>query len=122
MRSTLLPLWLALATALAMDVATAAPDKLVYLDGAAALAQLRATNPGHYLRAQRILSAASELCRPRPEDVAFTRFEAQGVSCARMLLKTSNPPKRQLSFTLDDTRYIALVVVTDDPPRLVPTG
>jgi hypothetical protein len=120
MRSTLLSLGLALAAALALDVAAAAPDKLVYLDGGAALAQLRATNPNHYARAQRILGAASELCRPRPEDVTFARFDARGVYCARMLLKTSNPPKRQLSFTLDDTRYIALVVVTDDPPRLVP--
>jgi hypothetical protein len=121
MRSTLPPLGLALATALALEVTAAAPDKLVYLDGAAALAQLRDTNPNHYARAQRILGAAGELCRSRSEDATFVRFDARAVYCARMLLRTSNPPKRQLSFTLDDTRYIALVVVTDDPPRIVPT-
>jgi hypothetical protein len=123
MRGTLLSLGLALAlaaTAPGADV-HAAPYKLVYLDGAADLAQLRATNPSHYARAQRVLGAAGELCRPGPGDVSFARLDARDVSCARMLLKTSNPPKRQISFTLDDTRYIALVVVTDDPPRLVPT-
>jgi hypothetical protein len=121
MRSTLLSLGLAVtAAALAGHTAAAAPDKLVHLDGAADLAQLLATNPRHYARAQRVLGAAAELCRPRPGDVSFARLDARDVSCARMLLKTSNPPKRTISFTLDDTRYIALVVVTDDPPRLVP--
>jgi hypothetical protein len=36
-----------------------------------------------------------------------------------MLLRTSNPAKREITFRLDDTKYIALVAMTDDPPRLV---
>jgi hypothetical protein len=49
----------------------------------------------------------------------FAKFDAKNITCAGMLLRTSNPPKRQLSFRLDDTQYIALVAVTDDPPKIV---
>jgi hypothetical protein len=96
------------------------PDRVVYLSGAASLDALRAANPNHYARAQRIIAAANELCRPGPLDVYFARFEAKDISCDGMLFKTSNPPKRSISFKLDDTRYIALVTVTDQPPKLVP--
>jgi hypothetical protein len=37
-----------------------------------------------------------------------------------MLLLTSNPPKRALTFTLDNTRYVAIVTITADRPRLMP--
>jgi len=92
---------------------------VVYLDGPASLAELRTANPIHYQRAVKIIGAANELCRPQPGELEYTKFEAKNISCARVLLRTSNPPKRQLSFRLDDTQYIALVAVTDDPPKLV---
>jgi len=120
MRSTLLSLGLiALTVTLAPHTATAFPDQYVYLYGQSDLDRLRATNPGHYARAERIMAAANELCRPKPGDVSYAKFDARDISCVEMLLKTSNPPKRQISFTLDDTHYIALVVITDDPARLV---
>lgn len=100
-------------------VADSGGGKVVYLDGAAALARLRATNPDHFARAQRIIAAANELCRPGPERLQLAWSGARDLACARTLLKTSNPPKREITFRLDDTRYIALVTVTDDPPRLV---
>lgn len=102
------------------QVAAAFPDKVVYLDGAADLARLRSTNPEHAARAEKIMAAANELCRPKPGDISYARFQARDISCSEMLLRTSLPPKRQIDFTLDDTRYIALVVITDDPPRLFP--
>ena len=120
MRSTLLSLGLiALTVTFAPHAATAAPDEYVYLYGQSDLDRLRATNPGHYARAERIMAAAKELCRPKPGDVSYAKFGARDISCADMLVKTSNPPKRQISFTLDDSHYIALVVITDDPARLV---
>ncbi len=85
----------------------------------ASLAELRAANPIHYQRALKIIDAANELCRPEPGKVEYTKLDAKNISCARLFLRTSNPPKRQLSFRLDDTQYIALVAVTDDPPKLV---
>ena len=92
---------------------------VVYLDGPASLAELRTANPLHYQRALKIIDAANELCRPQPGELEFAKFDAKNISCARMLLRTSNPPKRQLSFQLDNTQYIALVAVTDDPPKFV---
>jgi hypothetical protein len=92
---------------------------VVYLDDAASLAELRAANPVHYARAQKILAAANQLCRPTAGEVEYAKFDAKNISCLRSLIKTSNPPKRQISFRLDDTQYIALVTLTDDPPRLV---
>ena len=43
-----------------------------------------------------------------------------GASACASLLRTSNPPKRVLSFMLDTTRYVAIVTLTDDRPELVP--
>jgi hypothetical protein len=120
MRSTLLALGLTALTAPFLPhVSAAAPDQYVYLYGQSDLDRLRTTNPGHYARAERIMAAANVLCRPKPGDVSYAQYDARDISCINMLLKTSNPPKRQISFTLDATRYIALVVITDDPARLV---
>ena len=91
---------------------------VVHLDERA-LEQLRTSNPAHYARAQKILAAANHLCRPKVGEVEYARFDAKDISCARSLVKTSNPPKREIYFRLDDTRYEALVVLTDDPPKLV---
>ena len=92
---------------------------VVYLDGPAALAQLRAANPIHYQRALKIIDAANVLCRPKAGELEYTQVDAKNISCEQLLLRTSNPPKRQLSFRLDDTKYIALVAITDDPPKLI---
>lgn len=116
-------LWLLLTAAavpaLAADVRPM-PRETIYLQGERDLAQLAAANPDHYARAQRVMAAANELCRAKPPQVEFAASRARGVSCLPMLLKTSNPPKRQITFTLDTTRYIALVTVTASPPRLSP--
>ena len=117
MRNTPLSLGLAALTA---HAAVALSNPPVYLNGQDDLDRLRATHPDRYARAERIMTAANELCRPRPGEVSYAKFEAKDISCSDMLLKTSNPPKRRISFTLDDTRYIALVAVTDDPPRVMP--
>ena len=123
MRTTLTVLALAAlcaATPALTDEAAVAspPSRTVYLDGPADLARLREVNPGHYARAERILAAANQLCRPVPGQL-LEALGARRLSCEAELL-TSNPPKRQLTFTLDDTRYIALATITDDPPRLIP--
>jgi|SRR5579862_6503669 len=91
----------------------------VYLD-AATLARLRVSNPNHYARAERILTAANYLCRPRVPDVYLASFGAQDLSCEPMVLLTSNPPQWRIGFRLDETRYVAAVWITDDPPRTMP--
>ena len=66
---------------------------------------------------QRILAAANRLCRPGPAQLQEVAG-ARDLKCAGPLLRTSNPPKWQITFRLDDTRYVALVAISDDPPRL----
>ena len=93
--------------------------KVVRLYGAADLDHLRETNFNHYQRAEQIIAAGNKLCRPgAPALQLAARLGASDMSCAANLL-TSNPPKKLLDFRLDSTRYIALVTVTDDQPRLV---
>lgn len=88
----------------------------VHLDSAADLAQLRRTNPDHYARAVRLMNSANRLCKPGTPKLQ--NADGHDISCA-MLLLTSNPPKRALSFMLDNTRYVAIVTVTADRPQLM---
>jgi len=87
----------------------------VPLNSSADLARLREINPDHYARALRLMNAANTLCKPGAPKLQNT--DGRDISCA-MLLLTSNPPKRALSFTLDHTRYVAIVTITADPPEL----
>jgi hypothetical protein len=84
----------------------------VHLDGAADLEHLRATNLNHYLRAQKILAAANEICQPGPTHPYPTRFKGDYPNCESMFWLTSSPPKKVLVFHLDDVGYIAVVSVT----------
>jgi hypothetical protein len=89
----------------------------VHLDGAADLEHLRATNFNHYLRAKRILAAANEICQPGPAHHYPTRFDGDYLNCESMWF-TSNPPKKLLTFHLEDVGYIALVSVTVSGAKL----
>jgi hypothetical protein len=123
MRATALALALSLAAAAASaddPTVPPAPRYHIYLWGPVELDRLRTTNPDHYARAERILAAADRLCRPGPARVQFAAAGGRDVSCYGMVLRTSNPPKLEIDFTLDETRYSALVAITDDPPRLIP--
>src|SRR6516225_8929890 len=88
----------------------------VHLNSAADLAQLRKTNRDHYARAMRLMTSANSLCRPG--EPKLQNADGRDISCA-MLLLTSDPPKRALSFTLDSTPYVAIVTITSDRPHLV---
>jgi hypothetical protein len=105
--------------AIANEPAAARPvaPRIVYLYGATSMEQLKSANPNHYARAERIIAAADELCKPGPDQVEFVKFDAKEISCQGMLVKLSNPPKREIGFTLDDVRYVALVTLTDSKPE-----
>jgi Nucleotidyltransferase len=103
-----------------LPISTEAPRSptTVYLYGATDLEYLRETNFNHYVRAQRILAAANEICRAGPERTYLARFDGADPHC-NDFWKTSNPPKKQLSFHLDSVHYIALVSVTASPGKPV---
>jgi hypothetical protein len=96
-----------------------AVKKWVHLRGGNDLEQLRATNFRHYLRAQKILAAANEICQPGSGQAYPARFAAEHANCQSAIWMTSNPPKKLLSFQLDDVGYIALVTVTVGGGRLM---
>jgi hypothetical protein len=85
------------------------------------LEELKKTNPEHYSQARKIMAAATKLCAPGAPQVWKT-LNLPPVSCTGMALKTSFPPKRDISFQLGDTRYIALVTVRDAPAIPSPAG
>jgi hypothetical protein len=87
----------------------------VRLASAADLARLHEANLDHYTRAVRLITAANTLCKPGEPKLQNT--DGRDISC-NLLLLTSNPPKRALSFTLDNTHYVAIVTITADPPQL----
>jgi hypothetical protein len=92
---------------------TTAPKRTVYLTGMA-LEELKTSNPAHYTRALKVMD---EMSKPCPEGEWQSRPIQQRPSpsqCSAFLLQTSNPPKRQITFILDDTVYIANVVLKSD--------
>jgi hypothetical protein len=109
---------LALADSKAPPVPPMPPVPTVYLNGSAAWEELRASAPERYARARKIVAAANRICQPGPPKVYFAQFGAQDVACERMMLFTSLPPKRRLSFRLEDTRYVAMVVLEESKARL----
>lgn len=117
MRSVISGLLLLCGAPFALATVPGVTEGPVHLDTPQDLARLAATNPGHYARARRLIASDNTLCRPgRPK---LENTDARGISCTLLLL-TSNPPKRELSFTLDRISYVALVTLTADRPRPVP--
>jgi len=90
----------------------------IRLDTPAELAWLRATNPDHYARAAHVMAAANFLCPPAAPKLQDAELGRSDAACA-LLLRTSNPPKREITFRLDGIRYAALVAITADPPKPV---
>jgi hypothetical protein len=110
-------LWAGLAGGLGMGVAAA--GGVVDLDRPGALAALQRSNPTHYDKVRRIMEGV--LQRPAVEVPRWIRttFTARDVRYAPIVL-TSHPAKRRLSFALDDTRYEAVVTLTNVRGDIVP--
>jgi hypothetical protein len=89
------------------------------LDQPGALAALEQTNPAHHAKVKRILEGVNR--RPGAEVPRWMRvaFDARAVEYPPIVL-TSHPAKRRLSFALDDTRYVAIVVLTHLRGDVVP--
>lgn len=91
-----------------------APKRTVYLTGMA-LEELKTSNPTHYTRALKVMD---EMSKPCPEgewqSLPIQQQRLSPSKCSAFLLQTSNPPKRQVTFVLDDTLYIANVVMKSD--------
>ncbi|HEX6398248.1 MAG TPA: hypothetical protein VFZ95_12555 [Steroidobacteraceae bacterium] len=78
-----------------------------------ALEHLKRDNPAHYEKIRQILAGLEEKPERVEADWLQANFAAQDVDLARMIVKTSNPPKQLLSFRLDQVRYTLYVVRRD---------
>ena len=80
---------------------------------------LATENPAHYVKIQQILSEVQD----RPVDSVpkwlKVQFDADQVSYSPMLM-TSAPPKRYLSFVLDQTQYVVVIALPKGGPALIP--
>ena len=98
----------------------APPARIVNLNNHNTLAAIQHSNPTHYEKIQKILEAVFE----QPDTDARwlqTNFDAQNVSYAPILL-TSAPPKRRLSFVIDNIRYNAVITITAGQGQVLPVN
>lgn len=93
------------------DPATASRE--VDLRDSAALQRLAQDNPAHYATIQHIVAGLAGHPERLESDWLQTSFDARDVELSRLVLKTSDPPRQLLRFTLDDTRYTLHVVRSD---------
>ncbi|HTC53216.1 MAG TPA: hypothetical protein VK700_14865 [Steroidobacteraceae bacterium] len=96
------------------------PLKHERLDSQDQLDSLRSANPRHYAIARKILAAANEICDAQQGAPMRMKLDAQFVGCTSASWLTSNPPKRALSFQIDDTVYSALVEVRNLGAKITP--
>lgn len=92
----------------------------VDLNRPGALKSLARENPAHYEKVSRILDHVVSMPVETVPGWIRTNFEGRNVLYTHLVL-TSYPPKRTLSFMLDDTLYVARVTLTNFKPRVVTT-
>ena len=111
--ASLILLWAG--AALAGDVTL---RQAIDLDQPGALELLQQSNPAHYEKVRQIIAGIVAQPDAAVPGWMLTNFNARGVNYA-LIEMTSYPPKRRLSFALDDTRYSIVVTLSRDG-RIVP--
>ena len=107
------------AAALAPWTPALAAPSVVDLDSPQALARLRSERPQHYEKVIALLRDAERMPEKQVEGWIRTRYDADAVHLGAMLL-VSHPPKRRLSFSLEQVAYRATIVVALPPAAIVP--
>jgi hypothetical protein len=82
-----------------------------------ALQRLARENPFHYAMIRRILAGVDEVPEHAVSRWMKSQFNATDITYSAVLM-TSAPPRKQLSFTLENTRYSAVLTLTPDGARL----
>lgn len=117
------PLHVLAALAVALNAAAAEPSPAhrVDLRESGAIERLQQSNPDHYSKIRRVVDALT--AEPKLAEGSWLQVNvaARDVDLSRYLIRTSNPPKQLLQFTLDDTRYVMHVVRSDMTAEITPT-
>jgi hypothetical protein len=104
---------IALISGLLVSAAYAAPLKTIDLDKPGALAQLQVSHPQRYQAVTAVLRASERLpCNSSELKTLQVRFDIKDLECNLMIL-TSYPAKRHVSFEFDGASYVATVVLKD---------
>ena len=82
------------------------------------LKMLQQENPEHYRKIREILAGLDNQRESKVPYWIQTEFNARDVLYGPVLL-TSLPPKKHISFTLDNTHYEALLTLTDFGPQIL---
>ena len=115
-------LTMALLVLTSVAIATAADIGLrrtVDLDVPGAMERVRAANPDHFDKIAKMIEGVTQ-----QPDTAVPRwlrvnFDARDVNY-RPIVMTSYPPKRRLSFALDDTHYLVVITLINVDGAIVP--
>ena len=99
-------IWVAIATAADIGL-----RRTVDLDAPGAMERVGAVNPAHLDKIVKIIEGVTEQPDSAVRRWLQVNFDAQDVGYTPIVM-TSHPPKRRLSFALDDTRYEVVVVLT----------
>ena len=111
---------LVVSTVMASASATGTTLQPVDLNRPGALEQLKVQRPKHYAAITEVLRAVERVpCRPGEFETLKAQFEISELAC-NVVLMTSVPPKRRLSFELEGTHYVATVAVQDTAGQVVP--
>jgi hypothetical protein len=93
-------------------------EPVINLNQPGVLKKLQQENPDHYQKIQEILDGINKQPESKVPHWIQTKFNARDVLYGPVLL-TSLPPKKRISFTLDNTHYEALLTLTDFGPQII---
>jgi hypothetical protein len=101
-------------------LAQTAPSRSIDLDRPGQLEALERENPRHYLKIAQIREFASRMpCTDEFRRTLAVKFEAADAKCTLLIL-TSYPSQRRLSFELDATSYTTKVHMDESGYRFIP--
>jgi hypothetical protein len=84
------------------------------------LEQLKLERPKHFAAISEVLRIVERVpCETREVETLKVRYDITQWAC-NFTLMTSDPPKRRLSFQLEETRYVAVVTLKGTEGRVVP--
>ena len=104
----------------ALGAASSAPAAAQITLDAGTLDAIERADPARFRKLAKIIRIATETDCGSAATILKTRFEVKDARCETMLLMTSDPPKRRLSFRLDETAYVANITVRNAGGKLVP--
>src|SRR5262245_16280420 len=93
--------------------------RYVNLNAPGAMEKVRAANPGHYQKIQGIIEGLTKQSHDQAARWIQTSFGASEVLYTNILL-TSEPPQKDIAFTLDSTRYHGRITLRRERAEFFP--